>query len=213
MSFEEIPLDGAALRITSQSSSLDDAPQAVDRSPGDGGADARLRRAFDCCGDHLYRFIVLRVGGDRHAADDLLQQTCYEAARHRRTPASDDAAQAWLFGIAKNLVRKHFRRLRRESNRRVRDTATWSNPSLSGSDGLAWDASVQRDTFPHLLAAMASLSESDQQLLLGSYFEGRSQEELARNIGVSVRAVEGRLYRARAALRNALRANLGEDCV
>lgn len=205
-------MDGAALHITSQTSSLDDTSQAVDRNPVDDGADARLRRAFDRCGDDLYRFIVLRIGGDRHAADDLLQQTCYEAARHRRTPGNDDAIQAWLFGIAKNLIRKHFRRLRRESNLRVLSAATGANPTLPKDDGIAPDASMQSDIAPHLLAAMASLSKSDQQLLLGSYFEGRSQEELAQMIGITVRAVEGRLYRARAALRNALRANLGEDC-
>ncbi|MGD2111484.1 MAG: sigma factor, partial [Phycisphaerae bacterium] len=69
----------------------------------------RLRRVFRACGDGLYRFVLVRVGGDRHAADDLLQQTCHEAARHKRMPTDDTECEPWLYGIARNLVRKHWR--------------------------------------------------------------------------------------------------------
>ena len=203
-------MDGAALHITGEPR-LDVVAAVADRSSDHQGQDMRLRRAFDRCGDDLYRFIVLRVGSDRHAADDLLQQTCYEAARHRRMPGDDNAAQAWLFGIARNLIRRHFRCLRRETRLRAEETAAGANPPLLEGDENEHGADAQRGIAPHLLKAIAALSEADQQLLLGSYFEGRSHEELARAIGISVRAIEGRLYRARNALREALSAKLGED--
>jgi RNA polymerase sigma factor (sigma-70 family) len=203
-------LDGAALHI-SAASTLDPAAGATESSSALDTQEARLRQAFDGCGDDLYRFIVLRVRGDRHAADDLLQQTCYEAARHRRTPGSDDAAQAWLFGIAKNLVRRHFRRLRREVRFRGEKAVACANLSSQDVDGNEPNAAAPHDLAPNLLMAIASLGETEQRLLLGSYYEGRSHAELARAIGVSVRAIEGRLYRARTALRQALKGKPGDD--
>ena len=206
-------MDGAALQLPSE---LSGEPSDLDvresvRPVACGDEDARLRRAFERCGNDLYRFIALRVRGDSQAADDLLQQACYEAARHRRTPTGDDAAQAWLFGIARNLIRRHFRRLRREGRHRGEEGATGARPSISGGAGDELEAAGQRDVAASLLTAIAALSESDQLLLLGCYFEGRSHQELARAIGVSVRAIEGRLYRARAALRRTLDAKLGKN--
>ena len=204
-------MDAAVLHISGETPSAGVIANSVNLSLPDGGDDARLRRAFESCGDDLYRFIALRVSGDRHAADDILQQACYEAARHRRIPSPDGAIQPWMFGIARNIIRKHFRSLRREG-RYLNDVAATrvmlpvlqeqaDEPVASGAAELA----------PQLLSAMAALSEADQQLILGSYFEGRSHDELATSIGVSVRAIEGRLYRARQALRAILCDGQGED--
>lgn len=204
-------MDGAVLHISAEAPRLDVVAEAEERSPAVESQEVRLQRAFDRCGDDMYRFIILRVRGDRHAADDLLQQTCYEAARHRRIPNGDDAAQAWLFGIAKNLIRRQFRRLKREGRLRRAEALASASRTSSEDSANETGAGAHTDAAPHLLTAIAALSEADQQLLLGLYFEGRSQEELARAIGVSVRAIEGRLYRARQALREALTAQLGDD--
>lgn len=203
-------MDGAALQISGEVTPCDTVAEAVDRSAVFGGEDARLRRAFDRCGDELFRFIVLRVRGDRHTAEDLLQQSCYEAARKRRIPDGDDAAQAWLFGIAKNLIRKHFRRLRREQLFQKGNAAV-AKPSEAKSESIEPGTHALRDLAPSILTAIAALTPADQELLFGSYFEGRSHEQLAAAIGISVRAIEGRLYRARAALREVLGNRLGDN--
>lgn len=207
-------MEGAAWHISEElpfePAGPEAAGQAAARTMASDGADVRLRRAFECCGDDLYRFIVVRVRGDRHVADDLLQQTCYEAARRRRIPNGDDAAQAWLFGIARNLTRKHFRQLRRNARVRSEEAAARTmQPMLEATDRCS-GAAGQSDMAAQLLTAIAALNQSDQQLILESYFENRSHEQLARAAGVSVRAIEGRLYRARAALRAALNALSGE---
>lgn len=207
-------MDGAALQIPEDLSAgpigVDAPAGAVCRLSAQDGTEARLRQAFERCGDDLYRFIMLRVQGDRHAADDLLQQTCYEAARNKRTPSGDDAAQAWLFGIAKNLIRKHFRSLRRHGRFQREEAVVRARPILLEVETGEADAVTHMDSAQNLLTAVAALDETDQQIILGSYFEGRSHEELARAIGLSVRAIEGRLYRARQILRESLSAQLGE---
>ncbi len=71
-----------------------------------------VRLVFIRSGDALYRYILVRVRGNRTLAEDLLQQTCLEAVRHRHPPRTADACEAWLRGIARNLVRRHWRTCR-----------------------------------------------------------------------------------------------------
>ena len=90
-------------------------PVPIVRDTHDSGG--HLQQAFDACADGLYRYVLIRVGGDRHAADDLLQQACCVAARHWRQPANANEYEAWLRGIARNLIRQHWRCLRKERRR------------------------------------------------------------------------------------------------
>ena len=207
-------MDGAAWHIARECSNQESVCDAVAfgtaRSETTDGDFDRLQNAFERCGEDLLRFIALRVRGDRHEAEDLLQQTCYEAARKRRMPPGEDAAAAWLFGIAKNVIRRYQRHRRRGSGVPLHP-ATLGRPQQLDPDALHADDASQRDAASRLLTAIAALSEADQQLLLGSYFEGRSHKDLARAIGVTERTIEGRLYRARAALREALSDKLAED--
>ena len=73
-------------------------------------------RSFEALmSDHhaeIYRY-VLRVTGRRQDADDLSQETFLRAFRAHRTLPSDANQRAWLFAIATNLARNHFRSQKR----------------------------------------------------------------------------------------------------
>src|SRR5215467_11800627 len=60
----------------------------------------------------IYRY-VLRVTGRRQDADDLSQETFLRAFRAHRSLPPDANARAWLFAIATNLARNHFRSQKR----------------------------------------------------------------------------------------------------
>lgn len=60
----------------------------------------------------IYRY-VLRVTGRRQDADDLAQETFLRAFRAHRTLPPDANSRAWLFAIATNLTRNHFRSQKR----------------------------------------------------------------------------------------------------
>ena len=167
----------------------------------------RLREVFDETGEGLYRFILLRVGGDRHAADDLLQQTCYEAARHRRPPTDNGECAAWMWGIARNLVRRHWRQQKRQAEFIPLDSATAAGQLADSLESrpLPGDALIRKETADALLLAVTELSAEDQRLVFGYYFDGRRQAEIARDEGITEKSVETRLSRARHRLRDALR--------
>ena len=167
----------------------------------------RLRRVFGQCGDALYRFILVRVNRDRDVADDLLQQTCHEAARHRRMPHDDTECEAWLHGVARNLIRRHWRRSGRRRNAVPLENADVSRQLAEDLESrpLPPDALIQDESVRQLWLAVTSLPSVDQRLVFAFYFEGRSQLDIASELRVTVKSIETRLYRVRSRLRAILR--------
>ena len=170
-------------------------------------ADSVVREVFDRSADALYRFVLVRVGGNRDVADDLLQQTCCEAARHPRPPDGRDECEAWLRGIARNLVRRHWRNRKREADVIPLEDAALANRLADDLEArpLPPDVLIQRESVAQLLLAITSLSAADQSLIFDYYFEQRPQAVIARELGVTEKSVESRLYRVRGRLRAALR--------
>lgn len=169
------------------------------------GGDRLARVVIRCC-DDLFRYVLLRVAGDRHAAEEILQQTCFEAAKRGKHASNDADCQGYVFGIARNLIRRHHRRRRRELRRLVEQRGG-SPHSHSDNSEVHFSTGNGSEDIQRLLDAIAALDEADQALVLGSYFDGRAHEEMAQEFGTTVRAIEGRLYRAR----QRLRALLGHD--
>lgn len=167
----------------------------------------RLPEAFRSVADGLYRWILLRVGRDRHVAEDLLQQTCHEAARSRSRPDDGDKYEAWLRGIAKNLVRRHWRQSKRRGTH-----VSIENPGVARqlaedmeSRPLPTDTMIRDEVSEQLLLAVTSLPAAEQRLVFAFYFEGRSQADIAEDLHVTAKSVETKLYRVRNRLREVLK--------
>ncbi|MBU0640834.1 MAG: RNA polymerase sigma factor [Planctomycetes bacterium] len=164
-----------------------------------------LPRAFDRTAPALYRYFVVRTGGDTHLADDLMQQVWVQAAGSRAdVPANE--SEFWLRGIAKNLLRSHWRKqTRRPAHVPLADPALAAElAERLVSEELPPLILTRREVQEQLLLALTELPASQQELIVGHYFNGRSHADLAAESGLSERAVEGRLYRARQALQRKL---------
>lgn len=166
-----------------------------------------LRQILAVSLDSLFRFLMARLAGDRAAAEDLLQQTCVQAAKHRSPPSSADECEAWLRGIARNLVRHYWRDRKRDSR-----LQPLQNPAIAASlaDRLeqppvqqSWAGDEQSKQ--QLLLAVTSLGTADQQLIYWRYFDARTLADIAGDLRVTVKSVESRLYRVRSRLRETLR--------
>lgn len=181
--------------------------EPTDVTPVGEGRHERLRRVFNAGCDGLYRYILVRLGGDRDAADELLQQTCHEAARHRRVPYDDTECEMWLRGVARNLIRRHWRRLKRQRRHVPIEDGKFTSRLVEDLESrpLPPDVMIQEETARQLLLAVTSLRAADQRLVFAFYFEGRSHADMAEGLGVSVKSVEARLYRVRIRLRAILR--------
>ena len=153
----------------------------------------------------LYRFIR-RYVGDADEAHDLLQETFVSAwqALGRYDPRRPTGT--WLRRIALNKCRDWGRRrvVRRFFyGARTLDDIT-STPDASGSPGADDDNEV---ALARLDRAIAALPGQLKEPLLLTAFEGLSQAEAGEALGISAKAVETRVYRARKLLAEALKAD------
>ena len=155
----------------------------------------------------LYRFFMVRTGSQRDVCDDLMQQLWAAAAKNAgHVPAAE--LEFWLRATARNLLATHWRR---RASRPVH--VPLADPTLSSrlaerltSEPLASSILQQREVRDQLLLALTDMPAEDQDLLIAHYVEGVPQAALAERFipPLSARAVEGRLYRARQALRKRL---------
>lgn len=171
-----------------------------------------LQNAYDRCAPSIYRFFMARTSNDGHTCEDLMQQLWLALASNAaRVPV--DQLEFWLRGVARNLLNTHWRK----RSRRVADYPAASPAQAGreladriGAERLPASILEKQEVRDALLLAVTDLPSGDQDLILAHYFEGVPQTELANRLGMSARAIEGRLYRARQALREKL-TRLHED--
>ncbi len=190
------------------------APSLSAAPRGDGRAvDASLplrrpvREWYDAAAPGVFRFVVVRAGGDSPLVDDLMQQLWIAAAKSADVLPRDEA-EVWLRTVAKRLLITHWRRAG------VRRACTLDEPGLAAEAAAALcgdparpethEALARSECRDQLGAALTELPSEDQHLLREHYVRGVPQAALGAGLGISERAVEGRLYRARRALIAAL---------
>ena len=164
------------------------------------------RDAFDRCSRAICRYFAVRTAGDEHLVDDLMQQLWLQA-RRKAYSVRQPNAEAWLWRVAQNLLRAHWR-----SRARRPQQVPLADPQLAAelarrfdSEELPAEVLARKEVRDQLLLALTALPGAEQQLLLGHYFLGLTHAALSKEHGISERAVEGRLYRARQLLRDKLK--------
>lgn len=148
----------------------------------------------------LHGYIARRVGVP--LADDLAAETFATAFRRRASfDPGRGSLRSWLFGIATNLLRNHWRSEQHllELDSRLRaETEIRENPSISDE---RLSASL---VAPRIAAALATLTGEQREVLLLDAWAQLSHEEIAAALDLSRGTVRSRLSRARAALREEL---------
>jgi RNA polymerase sigma factor (sigma-70 family) len=146
----------------------------------------------------IYRLVRGLVGNAEEALD--LTQDCFVSAfSHLRKYDGDRPMRAWLSRIAINKCRDWRRR------QRVRRFFSFGAPAAEvekvADDGPSAHASAAaKIELERLTVAIGALPASLQEVLLLRTVEGLSQAEAATALSISGKAVETRLYRARARL-------------
>lgn len=165
--------------------------------------------------DSLFARVCARAGGDRALTEDIIQETYLRAVRAWRRDGLPDNPEAWLFTVARNLLASHFRTLRRRGGPPCPiDSA---EPSAGRNIHPSTPDDSNTETRAALNEGLEAVGAGRGRLLQAFHIEGRSTAEIAAREGISARAVEGRLRRARAALAALMRprrdrfAGKGED--
>ncbi len=130
---------------------------------------------------------LARVSGDPALADDLLQE-CYCRFLSLENPPQEEAHRKnYLFRIATNLLRDHWR-----ATQRHRETAIEA-ADIPWQDHDVADVPLRSD----LGQALSQLKPRERQILWLAYAEGASHREIARSSGMKEASVRPLLFRAR----------------
>lgn len=146
--------------------------------------------------DALYGYASRRCGGERQLAEDVTQETWLRAVREWRRSGLPENPHGWLMTVARNLLLNHFRRREPVSLDMVPSEVL---ASLEQDDALD---SAETATVVH--AALARMPEHEAKLLEEFHFGRCRVARLATQYGITERAIEGRLRRARERLRREL---------
>jgi RNA polymerase sigma-70 factor (ECF subfamily) len=147
-----------------------------------------FRSFYDQTARSVWAYLA-RITGDDRLADDLLQEAYYRFLRTRATLDSDDHRRNYLFRIATNLARDHWRRPRVE--RRLVEDVDAERLSV---DAHTADRAVRR---LDLAKAMGRMKPRERSLLWLAYAQGFSHEEIAQVLGLKKASLKALLFRAR----------------
>ena len=142
----------------------------------------------------VYRFFRNKVDGD---LDDLVQAT-FARCMERRDSIEDDRFRAYLFAVARNVLREYYRARTRD---REIDLGSASVADLGASpSGILADKQEHR----LLLAALRSIPLDEQIALELVYWESMTGRELATALGVPEGTARTRLRAAKLSLEAAM---------
>jgi RNA polymerase sigma-70 factor (ECF subfamily) len=148
--------------------------------------------------NELYEFVSRRSGGSRELAEDVTQETYLRATVAWPRSGLPDCPPAWLRTVARNLLLNHYRRRQPVAlDSADIDTVLGSVPS-NGAEAaglVCW--------------GLARLKARHARVLEAFYIDERPVRSIAADFGVTERAIEGRLRRARLALRKLLLPHVG----
>jgi RNA polymerase sigma-70 factor (ECF subfamily) len=162
-----------------------DAPRLED-SPMDSDAFAGF---YERSARPLWAYLA-RVSGDTALADDLMQESFVRFLCASQPEEGEVAGRRYLFRIATNLLRDHWRRPRHASIEEIPEEF-FASSANSAPDSLA--------------PALARMKPRERQLLWLAHAEGYTHREIAQITGLAAASIRILLFRARRKIANLLR--------
>ena len=159
--------------------------------------DERLLATYRETIDPLYRYVSRNCGGDRTLAEDVTQETWLRAVREWRKKGPPDQPIAWLTTVARNILVSYDRRKRPAPL----DSVSPAEVRAALESGRTTESTEIGAVVCH---ALARIPAAEAQILEAFHFEDRRMSQIAETLGLSERAVEGRLRLARQRLRREL---------
>jgi RNA polymerase sigma factor (sigma-70 family) len=160
-------------------------------------------------GPAIHAYLARR--GGRDAADDLLGEVWLRAyaARGQYDQRWPDA-RPWLYGIARNVLREHWRRTGPAGAGRSAGVGEEQPAYLAAIEDPWADVDDRLDAAARLAdlrRALARLAPGDRDVLLLVTWEGLTPAEAAVALGIPPGTARSRLHRARAVMRRLLGAD------
>ena len=186
-------------------------PEACDRADMErlcSGHDAALNDLMERHATPLFHFLCRMVGNEEDA-NDLAQETFVRVFKSCKSFRAEQKFSTWLFTIAANLARNHFRWRSRhptlsldaesgESEQTLGSTLPANSPAPN-------EAVLTTERAAAVRVAVGKLPEDLREAIVLCEWEEHSLAAAASILETTPKAVESRLYRARKILREQLK--------
>jgi RNA polymerase sigma-70 factor, ECF subfamily len=233
--FERTPASESMSSLSGAHDEIDLPPQpgGAPTAGGSGGKDSELLRRAQLgdraafgelvvrVQDRLFNS-VLRLVGDSEEARELTQETFTRALLNIESFRNEAGPYTWLFRIAVNLAISQLRKVQRHrvfslsqssnhnGDRRVHaesDQAASLVSRMGGGNVESPDKIVeQRERDEQVLGALGRLDAEYRAVLVMRDIEGFDYQQMADILGLPLGTLKSRLFRARLALRDELKA-------
>ena len=180
--------------------------------------------------DRLYN-AILRLVGDFDEARELTQEAFTRGLMKLDSFRGDASPYTWLFRIAVNLAISHLRKVQRHrvfsldapprngNGRHDGDDQASSLADRVSRDGTSGKAAAamppddleRKELHGQVLTALGRLDAEYRAVLVMRDIEGFDYQQMADVLGLPLGTLKSRLFRARLALRDELRAYLSAD--
>ncbi len=144
---------------------------------------------FELCLSEVYavltRYVKIRV--DSNDVEDLIQEVCLTAFRKYDQLADKNAFKYWILKIAKNQCNNYLKR-----------NGRFKFISIEEFDQLQSDCVVPEQTLQSIVSdTIEKLTHQDREVLNLYYWQGLSQVDIAKKLGIPLGTVKSRLYNAK----------------
>jgi len=146
-----------------------------------------FEQLFDAYYDELQHFIYFKTG-DTEIAEDIVQDTFVKVWEIRST-VRIETARALLYTIAKNLFANKYKRqkLKLKLQQTIVEDRTFETPEFE-MEVKEFDRKLQQ--------VLAELNEKSRIVFLMNRIDEMTYNEIAKNLNISVKAVEKRMKKA-----------------
>lgn len=151
-------------------------------------------RAFGHIYDKTYKivfFVAFRILGNKHAAEDVVQDTYLKAVTNIGSYDSDNFT-AWITTIARNLALNEYNKSKRQTTTDFSAEADFREGNFSMPD---------EDSFGLIYAAKTLLDETDYKIVMMCAVAGYKRREAAKALDMPISTVSYRLKQSLATLK------------
>jgi len=145
-----------------------------------------LNEIFNRYNKRLYNYF-LKSTLSKSESDDLIQELFIRIIKYKKSFREEHAFEHWIFQIARNMVKDHFKKLKVHHDR---FNLVDEYPELENEED---KAHIEKER--HLYKALQALSADKRELLVLSKFQGMKYEQLAKMRETTVANIKVQVHR------------------
>ncbi len=164
--------------------------QSINSSLLKKGDPQTFKKAYHYFGDKIFAFAMSYLKNEAEA-QEIVQEVFLKLWHNRQNIKEDTSLQSYLFTIAFNAVKKSFLKKSKEENYKHTVVDQLDQASENGDFEKQYQQVIEK-----LELFIEEMPERRQQIFIARKKQGKSQKEIAADMGISVKTVENQITEA-----------------